>query len=97
MQESYSINSSENKHSPIKYSEPTQISRFQRYHKICKYRFLVLAILSIILINGQLNYSAALTIRFIFLDISSGERTKSIHPLAIALIGISGCDAVSGF
>jgi hypothetical protein len=29
--------------------------------------------------------------------ISSGERIKSIHPLAIALPGMSGCPAVSGF
>src|SRR5665647_2631029 len=28
------------------------------------------------------------------LAISSGERTKSIHPLAMALSGISGCPAV---
>lgn len=37
------------------------------------------------------------TILTIFFAISSGERTKSIHPLAMALSGISGCLAVSGF
>jgi hypothetical protein len=36
-------------------------------------------------------------IRTISLAISSGERTKSIHPLAIALSGMSGCPAVSSF
>jgi hypothetical protein len=39
----------------------------------------------------------ALAIRLISFAISSGERIKSIHPLAIALSGISGCAAVSGF
>jgi len=37
------------------------------------------------------------TIRKILCAISSGERTKSMHPVAIALSGISGCLAVSSF
>lgn len=45
----------------------------------------------------DIHYSAACAIRTISLAISSGERIKSIHPLAIALCGISGCPAVSGF
>jgi hypothetical protein len=36
-------------------------------------------------------------IRIISLAISSGERIKSMHPLSIAVSGISGCVAVSGF
>src|ERR1019366_3290155 len=40
---------------------------------------------------------AARAIRTISRPISSGERMKSIHPLAIALPGISGWTAVSGF
>jgi hypothetical protein len=36
-------------------------------------------------------------IRTISSAISSGERTKSMHPVAIALSGISGCAAVSSF
>jgi len=33
---------------------------------------------------------------FNFLAISSGERIKSIHPLDIALLGMSGCAAEEG-
>jgi hypothetical protein len=42
-------------------------------------------------------YLFACAIRTISLAISSGERIKSIHPLALALLGISGCSEVSGF
>jgi hypothetical protein len=45
-------------------------------------------------------YSAVDSVLAIFMilrAICSGERTKSIHPLSIALSGISGCPAVSGF
>lgn len=35
--------------------------------------------------------------RAIFSPISSGDNTKSTHPLSIALSGMSGCLAVSGF
>ena len=38
-----------------------------------------------------------MAIRTISRAISSGERTKSMHPLAIALSGMSGCPAVSSF
>jgi hypothetical protein len=41
--------------------------------------------------------SSALTMRTISLAMSSGERMKSMHPLAIALSGMSGCAAVSSF
>jgi hypothetical protein len=37
------------------------------------------------------------TIRVISAAMPSGDRTKSMHPLAMALAGISGCPAVSGF
>jgi hypothetical protein len=39
----------------------------------------------------------ACAIRIISVAISSGERIKSIHPLSVALKGISGCAAVSSF
>ena len=44
----------------------------------------------------QTALGTACAIRTISLAISSGDRIKSIHPLAIALRGISGCPAVSG-
>lgn len=40
---------------------------------------------------------ATRAMRMISPAISSGERIASIQPLAIALLGMSGCFAVSGF
>ena len=45
---------------------------------------------------GDIDYGPP-AIRTISRAMSSGERTKSIHPLAIALAGMSGWLAVSGF
>jgi len=46
---------------------------------------------------NELAYSTFFTIRTISLAMSSGESIKSIYPLAIALLGISGCAAVLVF
>ena len=54
---------------------------------------------SAVLTRTDLNCSlrSVRAIRAISWAISSGDRIKSIHPLAIALPGMSGCPAVSGF
>src|SRR5665213_2833821 len=48
-------------------------------------------------LNCKTDYLIERAIRIISLAIFSGERIKSIHPLAMALFGISGCPAVSSF